>query len=111
MAVIDIDKHRVITKAPEKEPERPREWAVVMHYEASSNLRCCVCLLHEVFNQTNSQATGHIENAIKAGRERVYTHSRDVVETKTEEANKARDLRAKSCSPGMRQVSFTPEPA
>ena len=67
----------------------PPKYHVIFNRGAQSVRACSVRLLQEVFHISQAQAMAHLKHTSAVGRSIVITDSREVAETKTDQANKA----------------------
>lgn len=108
MPVQDLEKDKLV--APQKKTNPPPQWQVVMHYNAPRPIQCAMCILHDVFNLPASKAGDVIRAGIRQGKISLLEASRDVVETKTAEAEDERLSRISRCTAALKAVRFEAKP-
>ena len=115
--IIDIEKDRQKAKQGKPKTRRKLEHApqyqVIMQQEGLSRavIPCSVCILQAVFNKSSLEASRHITALVEKGKEAIYVSSKEIAESKAEQANEARDVRAKECTRSARRLSFVVEQA
>ncbi len=108
MTVREREREIIRETEPEKKVEPPKRYQVVYSQKFTFVCGCNIGLLSEVFNLSSSQARRHIVNAIHNGKETVFEGSRDVVDTKIDQAT-SKAHGPDSCRM-LSEVIFTREP-
>lgn len=109
MSVKEREPEITTPTKPEEKIEKPRRYVVAM--ESSGMVRCQTCVLIEVFGMSAAKARGHVSEAFMLGSSVVLPPTtRDVAESKADEANALRDKKARICVARMQHTKFTAEP-